>query len=81
MWITTVVLVVGFGILATSDFRINSDMGLLSAIVIFIALIVDFTILPSALLIFDRKSYVKEDVSHANELSQSPRGGAAQGQQ
>ncbi|MFD2179979.1 efflux RND transporter permease subunit [Veronia pacifica] len=70
LWITTVVLVVGFGILATSDFRVNSDMGLLSAIVIFIALVVDFTILPAALLIFDRKSYVasfqmeQQNISH-----------------
>ncbi|MFD2179978.1 efflux RND transporter permease subunit [Veronia pacifica] len=57
LWVTTVVLVVGFSILASSDFRINGDMGMLSALVIFIALMVDFTILPAALLIFDRKPY------------------------
>ncbi len=42
LWITTVVLGAGFFVLASSDFRLNSDMGQLSAIIIFIALIVDF---------------------------------------
>ncbi len=42
LWITTVVLVSGFSVLAMSSFRLNADMGQLSAIVIFIALVVDF---------------------------------------
>ncbi len=42
LWITTVVLVAGFSVLAMSSFRLNADMGQLSAIVIFIALVVDF---------------------------------------
>ncbi|WP_260259193.1 efflux RND transporter permease subunit [Vibrio intestinalis] len=57
LWITTVVLVAGFSVLAMSTFRLNADMGLLSAIVIFIALVVDFVFLPALLMKFDNKSY------------------------
>ncbi len=55
LWITTVVLVAGFSVLAMSSFRLNSDMGLLSAIVIFIALVVDFVFLPALLMKFDKQ--------------------------
>ena len=47
---TSVILVVGFLILATSSFKLNSDMGLLSAIVIVFALIADFLLLPALLI-------------------------------
>ncbi|WP_325892247.1 efflux RND transporter permease subunit [Grimontia sp. NTOU-MAR1] len=60
LWITTVVLVAGFSVLATSVFRLNADMGMLSAMVIFIALVVDFILLPAVLLVADRKSYARE---------------------
>ncbi|WP_020405589.1 efflux RND transporter permease subunit [Hahella ganghwensis] len=56
LWITTVVLVAGFSVLALSSFRVNSDMGLLSALVIFIALIVDFLLLPAVLIVADRQT-------------------------
>jgi predicted RND superfamily exporter protein len=48
--ITSVVLVVGFLILATSSFELNSGMGLLTAIVIAFALFADFLLLPSILM-------------------------------
>jgi len=51
---TTLVLALGFLVLATSPFRLNSDMGLMTAITIVIALILDFLILPALLLIFDK---------------------------
>lgn len=51
--ITSVVLVVGFLILATSSFELNSGMGLLTAIVIAIALAADFLFLPPILMKFD----------------------------
>jgi len=55
--ITTIVLVCGFGILAFSDFAINSDMGTLTAITIAIALIVDLTLLPALLIfVYQRKN-------------------------
>ncbi len=55
--VTTVVLVIGFSVLLLSDFRLNSDMGLLTGIILLIALIVDFLFLPAVLLKLDRKAY------------------------
>lgn len=51
--ITTLVLCIGFGVLATSDFAVNSMAGSLTAITIFIALVFDFLILPPLLMFFD----------------------------
>ncbi|USD39991.1 MMPL family transporter [Vibrio sp. SCSIO 43135] len=74
LWITTVVLVAGFSVLAMSTFRLNADMGSLSAMVIFIALVVDFLFLPALLMMFDKKEYqveseVKQD---ADDLTRKP---------
>ncbi len=57
LWITTVVLITGFGVLMLSGFRLNSDMGMLTALVILVALIIDFLFLPACLLKFDAKEY------------------------
>ncbi|WP_213998387.1 MMPL family transporter [Arsukibacterium sp.] len=57
LWITTVVLVTGFAVLMLSGFRLNSDMGMLTALVILVALIIDFLYLPACLLKFDAKEY------------------------
>ncbi|WP_135384449.1 efflux RND transporter permease subunit [Vibrio tasmaniensis] len=67
LWITTVVLVAGFSVLAMSSFRLNSDMGLLSAIVIFIALVVDFILLPSLLMIFDKQTHYSVKTQHGSK--------------
>lgn len=56
LWVTTVVLVIGFGVLASSDFRLNADMGQLTALIIAIALLVDFFFLPAFLVLFDQTS-------------------------
>ena len=69
LWITTVVLVAGFSVLAMSSFRLNSDMGLLSAIVIFIALVVDFILLPSLLMIFDKQTHYAVKTQHGSKPS------------
>ncbi|MGF1764238.1 efflux RND transporter permease subunit [Aliivibrio kagoshimensis] len=58
LWITSVVLIAGFSVLSLSDFRLNSDMGQLSALIIGIALIVDFIMLPTLLMIFDKSPEV-----------------------
>ncbi len=55
LWITTAVLAVGFSVLMLSGFRLNSEMGLLTAMIILAALVVDFLFLPAFLLKFDRK--------------------------
>ena len=54
LWITTVVLIVGFCMLATSDFKPNGDTGVMVSIVIAIALVLDFLFLPPLLLYADR---------------------------
>ncbi|MFT7539010.1 MAG: putative RND superfamily exporter protein, partial [Lysobacterales bacterium] len=53
--ITSIVLVAGFSVLTFSTFRLNSDMGLVTAMIIAIALIFDFLFLPAMLIMFDRK--------------------------
>ena len=55
LWVTSLVLVLGFLVLAFSDFRPTADMGLLTAIVIAFALILDFLLLPALLLIGHRR--------------------------
>lgn len=54
LWVTSVALVAGFLVLSTSAFKLNSGMGLLTAIVIAIALIVDFFLLPPLLIKLDK---------------------------
>lgn len=61
--ITTVVLVAGFLVLAMSTFELNSGMGLLTAIVISIALVADFLFLPALLMKLEEKSNAKVVVS------------------
>ena len=50
---TTLILTIGFSILGLSSFRMNSWMGQLTAIVIFLALVADFILLPALLLVMD----------------------------
>ena len=54
MWTTTVALVAGFLVLMLSDYRMSADMGLLTAITISIALLMDFLLLPAVLLVADK---------------------------
>ncbi|MAY43168.1 MULTISPECIES: MMPL family transporter [unclassified Neptuniibacter] len=56
LWVTTIVLVAGFMVLAQSSFKLNADMGLLTAVTIFIALVVDFLFLPALLMKLDKDS-------------------------
>lgn len=53
LWVTTLVLFVGFMCLAQSEFKINGDMGLLTAVIILLALIIDFLFLPPLLMKLD----------------------------
>ncbi len=50
--VTSLVLVTGFMILAQSHFYLNSSMGLLTSVVIMLALIIDLTLLPALLMKF-----------------------------
>ena len=51
---TAIVLCIGFMVLSFSPFQIHSEMGLMSALTIALALFVDFYFLPPLLLRFDR---------------------------
>jgi hypothetical protein len=48
--VNTIILVVGFMVLTTSAFKLNADMGLLTAMAIVFALVLDFLLLPALLL-------------------------------
>ena len=56
MWVTTLALVAGFSVLTVSGYNVNAQMGLLSAITISLALLLDFFFLPALLLIMDHKT-------------------------
>ncbi|GAB6041812.1 efflux RND transporter permease subunit [Endothiovibrio diazotrophicus] len=50
LWVTTVVLIAGFSVLAFSTFKVNAGMGMLTAIAIALALAADFLFLPPLLM-------------------------------
>ncbi len=52
--VTTVVLIVNFGLLVFSVFVLNSELGILTAGIIFVALVLDLVFLPPLLLLADR---------------------------
>ncbi|MFC3120079.1 efflux RND transporter permease subunit [Agaribacter flavus] len=71
--VTTFVLAAGFAVLAQSSFVMNADMGLLTAMTIIIALVVDFFFLPPLLIWLDNKgkpnqSQASEQVSVAKQI-------------
>jgi hypothetical protein len=55
MWVTTIALVAGFTILSFSGYRMNSDMGLMSALTVSLALVLDFLFLPTLLMKVETK--------------------------
>jgi len=73
LFVTTVVLVGGFLVISQSNFLVNSEMGLLTAITIAIALIVDFLFLPPLLMMVDGEP---EEITHPTD---SPSGAQASG--
>ncbi|NOT11553.1 MAG: MMPL family transporter [Methylococcaceae bacterium] len=55
IWMTSSILVSGFVVLSFSHFAVNSGMGLLSAITITVALVMDLLFLPPLLMMLDKK--------------------------
>lgn len=53
LWVTTAILVAGFAVLSLSTFKINGSMGMLTAITLVMAIIIDFLLLPAMLLMLD----------------------------
>jgi len=52
--VTTLVLIAGFLVLTLSGFKLNADMGLLTAVTIALALMTDFLLLPPLLMKVDK---------------------------
>ena len=55
--VNTIILTMGFIVLTTSSFKLNVDMGLLTAMAIVFALIMDFIFLPALLLLLDKSPW------------------------
>jgi predicted RND superfamily exporter protein/outer membrane lipoprotein-sorting protein len=68
--VNTVILAAGFLVLLTSSFKVNVDMGLLTALAIIFALILDFLFLPALLLMIDRVGK-RKDVEGVTEMPQT----------
>ena len=62
IFVNTVILSIGFLVLLTSSFKVNADMGLLTALAIAFALILDFLFLPALLLLMDRVGTSKDSI-------------------
>ncbi|MCI4660587.1 MAG: outer membrane lipoprotein-sorting protein [Neomegalonema sp.] len=60
LFVTTIALLAGFGILAQSGFAVNGDLAKLTAITIAFALLADFLLLPPLLIAIDKFSEKKE---------------------
>ncbi|WP_156492044.1 MMPL family transporter, partial [Oleiphilus sp. HI0123] len=63
--VTTFILFANFAVLAISDFSMNSDMGLMTAVTIVVALLVDFFFLPPLLLFLvgSKRKKAKQDLT------------------
>lgn len=70
--VNTVVLVIGFSYLATSHFKINADLGLLTALAIMLALLFDFLFLPALMLLGADKLITGKTSKGAPEDVQQP---------
>lgn len=57
--VTTTILTLGFLVMAMSAFQVNEQLGLMTAATMVIALIIDFTLIPSALLIGQKSTEKK----------------------
>jgi predicted RND superfamily exporter protein len=63
LWVTSAILIAGFAVLSMSTFKINGTMGMLTAITLAMAIIVDFLLLPSLLLLVHRSKNQPTDAS------------------
>jgi len=64
LWVTTATLVAGFLVLSFSGFKVNSNIGLMTAITISLALALDFLFLPTLLILLEEKSHEAKDTEH-----------------
>ena len=55
IFVTTVILAAGFAVLVTSSFKLNADLGLLTALAVVFAMLINFLLLPSLFLAFRKR--------------------------
>ena len=55
IFVTTVILAAGFAVLVTSSFKLNADLGLLTALSVVFAMLINFLLLPSLFLVFGKR--------------------------
>lgn len=72
LWVTTVTLVAGFSVLSFSGFKPNSNMGIMTGIIISFALMLDFLLLPTILLKVEEKIHKKTDTDHLHFMLDEP---------
>jgi len=70
LMVTAFVLIAGFAVLTFSTFRLNENMGQLTALAIAAALIADFLLLPALLLTLDKRKKRQTDTSTSNDEQQ-----------
>ncbi len=70
MLTTSLILVAGFLVLSLSGFKVNSELGLMTAITIALAPLLDFFFLPVILIKFEEKKHATETASFVKGLSQ-----------
>ncbi len=69
LWVTSIALIGGFLVISTSSFTLNSEMGLLTSVVIAFALIADFLFLPPLLIMLDGWLNKDEKESELNTIT------------
>jgi predicted RND superfamily exporter protein len=74
--VNALILTFGFAVLSTSTFRINSEMGLLTAMAVLVALFVDSLLVPALLMLFAERS--AKDTARKPLLVDSPASSVAQ---
>ncbi len=72
LWVTTITLVSGFSVLSFSGFKPNSDMGILTSVIISFALIFDFMLLPAILLKIEEKANENVHAKHILVMATHP---------
>ena len=55
IFVTTIILAAGFAVLVTSSFKLNADLGLLTALAVIFAMLINFLLLPSLFLTFGKQ--------------------------
>ena len=70
---TTFIVAIGFAMLGLSTFRVPSYMGLLTSLTVATALAVDFLLLPTLLIAFDRRKSEARDIDSSERSYSMPR--------